>query len=99
MGTQKRFCVPFLLFLWVIVLFTNGTSRWHGGFGLMIGCLVSGKKMKGIFVVSELNPYLCKDETEDDNHNRTYSVGQDRPRSSSCRFFYRGKQTGRDNFR
>lgn len=44
MGTQKRFCVPFLLFLWVIVLFTNGTSRWQGGFGLMIGCLVSGKK-------------------------------------------------------
>lgn len=44
MGTQNLFCVPFWLFLWVIVLFTNGKSRWHGGFGLMIGCLVSGKK-------------------------------------------------------
>ena len=44
MGPQNPSCVPFLLFLWVIVLFTNGTSRWHGGFGLMSGCLVSEKK-------------------------------------------------------
>lgn len=44
MGTQILFCVPFLLFLWVIAWFTNGKGRWHDGFGLLIGCLVSGKK-------------------------------------------------------
>lgn len=44
MGTQNLFCVPFLVVFVFIVLFTNGKSCWHGGFGLLIGCLVSGKK-------------------------------------------------------